>query len=50
MRETDQAIQLNRPTSRDRHPTCGQGDLGLTPEGGRHMVLRKDEVEIGNSG
>jgi hypothetical protein len=26
-----------------------QGNLRLTPEGGRHMVLRKDKVEIGNS-
>ena len=26
------------------------GDLSLTREGGRHTVLRKDEVEIGNSG
>jgi hypothetical protein len=23
---------------------------GLTPEGGRHMVFRKDKVEIGSSG
>ncbi len=28
----------------------GQGDASLTPEGGGHMVLRKDEVEIRNSG
>ena len=27
-----------------------KGDLGLTPEGGEHMFLRKDRVEIGNSG
>jgi hypothetical protein len=26
----------------------GQGDLGLTREGGWPMVLRKDKVEIGN--
>ena len=30
------------------YPTSGQGNLRLTPEGGRHMVLRKDKVEIGN--
>jgi hypothetical protein len=32
-------------------PTSGQGNLRLTPEGGAHMVLRKnkDKVEIGNS-
>ncbi len=30
-------------------PNCGHGDPSLTPEGGRHMVLRKDKVEIGNS-
>ena len=27
-----------------------QGSLRLTRERGRHMVLRKDKVEIGNSG
>jgi hypothetical protein len=26
------------------------GDLRLTPEGGRHMVLRKGRVEMGNCG
>jgi hypothetical protein len=31
------------------HPTSGQGNLTLTPEGGMHMVLHKDKVEIGNS-
>src|SRR5438309_6810570 len=31
-------------------PNCGQGDVSLTRGGGGHMVLRKDEVEIGNSG
>ena len=41
-RETDQTSQRNGPTS-------GQGNLRLTPEGGTHMVLRKDKVEIGNS-
>lgn len=25
---------------------CGHGDPSLTPEGDRHMVLRKDEFEI----
>ncbi len=29
---------------------CAHGDPSLTPEGGWHMVLRKDKVEIGNSG
>ena len=37
------------PNERVCHPTSGQGNLRLTPEGGRHMVLRKDKVEIGNS-
>ena len=41
-RETDQASQRNCLKS-------GQGNLRLTPEGGRHMVLRKDKVGIGNS-
>ena len=31
-------------------PNRGQGDLSLTREGGRHIVLRKDEVEFRNSG
>lgn len=31
-------------------PNRGQGDLRLTPECGRSMVLRIDKVEIGNSG
>ena len=30
-------------------PGQSEGNLRLTPEGGRHMVLRKDKVEIGNS-
>lgn len=30
-------------------PNCGHGDPSLTPEGGGHTVVRKDEVEIGNS-
>ena len=34
----------------EARPYSGQGDLRLTPEGSRHMVLRKIEVEIGNSG
>ena len=29
---------------------CGHGDPRLTPEGGGHMVLHDDKVEIGNSG
>jgi hypothetical protein len=37
------------PNERVCHPTSGQGSLRLTPEGGRHIVLRKDKVEIGNS-
>lgn len=31
-------------------PNYGQGDLRLTPDGGQHMVLGKDKVEIGHSG
>ncbi len=31
-------------------PNRGQGDLRLTREGGWPMVLRKDQVQIGNSG
>ncbi len=31
-------------------PNCGHGDPSLATEGGWHMVLRKDKVEIGNSG
>ena len=31
-------------------PNRGHGDLRLTQECGWHMVLRKDKVEIGNSG
>jgi hypothetical protein len=31
-------------------PNRGQGDLRLTREGGGRMVLRRDRVEIGNSG
>jgi hypothetical protein len=37
------------PNERVCHPTSGQSNLRLTPVGGRDMVLRKDEVEIGNS-
>jgi hypothetical protein len=31
-------------------PNCGHGDPSLSQEGGGHKVLRKDNVEIGNSG
>ena len=31
-------------------PQGGYVDLNLTREGGRRMVLRRDRVEIGNSG
>jgi hypothetical protein len=31
-------------------PEGGYVDLNLTHEGGRRMVLRRDRVEIGNSG
>jgi hypothetical protein len=31
-------------------PNCGHGEPSLTPEGGWHMVLRRDSVEIVNSG
>ncbi len=31
-------------------PNGGQGDVSLTREGAWRMVLRKDEVEIGDSG
>jgi hypothetical protein len=31
-------------------PNRGQGDLRLTSGGGGHVLLRRDKVEIGNSG
>jgi hypothetical protein len=42
---------INQPN--EQHPAspwARTGAPGLTPECGRHNVLRKDKVEIGNSG
>jgi hypothetical protein len=38
------------PNERVRHSRSGQGNVRLTPESGRHTVLRKDKIEVGNSG
>ena len=48
----------NHPKSNNQTDSVGTfqtrfdkpGTAGLTPEGGRHRVLRKDKVEIGDSG
>jgi hypothetical protein len=39
----------NLPNETPLPPNFGYGDPSLTPEGGGHMVLRKNKVEIGNS-
>lgn len=49
-REQSRAVSRSAKRRCGCHSTPGQGDLRLTREDGRRMVLRKDRVETGNSG